>query len=92
MLGHKKLSLSEKTIVAQRIVKDTVTIFGSVTYVPITNDVINAARMAYSKYKLHLEGQQHKKADKLQKGVEAEKLGEENSQGKSFFVTTLGKL
>ena len=31
MLGKEKLSLAEKTIVAQRVVKDCVRIFGSVT-------------------------------------------------------------
>lgn len=80
MLGKEKLSLSEKTIVAQRIVKDTVKIFGSVTDVPITKDVINAARKAYTDYKLYLEEQQRATADELQKKIQAEKEAQEKRQ------------
>jgi len=47
MLGKEKLALAENTIVAQCVVKDCVRIFGSVTNVPITKDVITAARRAY---------------------------------------------
>ena len=36
--------------------------------------------MAYSEYKLYLEEQQRKKADELQKAVEAEKVEEEKRQ------------
>jgi len=55
MLGKEKLALAENTIVAQRAVKDCVRIFGSVTNVPITKDVITAARRAYTEYCVHLE-------------------------------------
>ena len=37
MLGKEKLLLAENTIVAQRVVKDCVRIFGSVTNVPYTH-------------------------------------------------------
>jgi hypothetical protein len=80
MLGKEKLSLAEKTIVAQRIVKGVVNIFGSVTNVLITKDIINAARMAYSEYALCLEEERRQKAKELQKTVEAEKEVEEKRQ------------
>ena len=48
-----------------------VNIVGSATNVPITKDVINAARITYSEYKLYLEEQQRIKAEELQKTVEA---------------------
>ena len=92
MLGKEKLSLAEKTIVAQRIVKDTVNIFGSVTNVPITKDVFNAAKMAYSEYKLYLEEQQRKKSDKLQKAVEAEKVIQEKRQLQKMKESILEQL
>ena len=58
----------------------TVWLFGPVTNVPITNDVINAARMAYSEYILYLKEERRAKADKLQKTIEADKVVEEKRQ------------
>lgn len=55
MLGKESLSLGEKTIVSLRLVKDAVRIFGCVTKVPITRDLIVAAKKAYSEYQLHLD-------------------------------------
>lgn len=80
MLGKEKLALGENTIVAQRIVKDTVKIFGSVTSVPITKDVITAARKAHSEYQLYLEEQRRQKASKVHKRLELEKEEEEKRQ------------
>ena len=65
MLGKEKLSLGENTIVAQRVVKDCVRIFESVSNVRITRDVITAARMAYSEYRVHMEEQQRQRATEL---------------------------
>ena len=92
MLGKEKLFLAEKFIVAQHIVKDTVNIFGSVTNVPITKDIINAAKMAYSEYKLYLEKQQRKKSDELQKAAEAEKVIREKRQLQKMKESTLEQL
>ena len=80
MLGKEKLSLAEKTIVAQCIGKDSVNIFGSGTYVPITKDFINAARMVCFEHTLYLEKERRAKADKLQKTVEADKVVEKTRQ------------
>jgi len=47
MLGKEKLELAEITIIAQRIVKDTVNILISVTSVFITKDRNSAARLTF---------------------------------------------
>jgi len=65
MLGKEKLSLGENTIVALRIVKNTMRLFGSETSVPITNDLLTAARKAHSE--LFLEEQRRQKAADLHK-------------------------
>ena len=52
LLGKDRLSLGEKSIAAERIVKDSIRVFGSVTAVPINKDIIEAARKAGSEYKL----------------------------------------
>jgi len=48
-------SLSERSIVSVRVVKEAVRMFGSCTKVPITKDLINAVRHAHSEYALFLE-------------------------------------
>ena len=50
LLRKDRLSLGEKTIVAERIVKDSIRVFGSVTAVPINKDIVEAARNAGSEY------------------------------------------
>jgi len=58
MLGKEKLSLGHNTIVALRIiVKDTIRLFWSETSVPITKDLLTAARKVHSEYQLYLEEQ-----------------------------------
>jgi len=80
MLGKEKLALAENTIVAQRVVKDCVRIFGSVTNVPITKDVIAAARRAYTEYCVHLEEQKRQQAAELQRQAELKKQQEDKRQ------------
>jgi hypothetical protein len=65
LLGKDSLSLSEKTIVAERTVKDSIRIFGSVNAVPINKDMIDGARKAHSEYQLYLEKQRKQEAVKL---------------------------
>ena len=50
-------SLSQRSIVALRVVKEAVRLFGSCTKVPITKDFIHAVRHAHSEYALFLENQ-----------------------------------
>ena len=73
MLGKEKLSLAEKTIVAQHVVKDCVRIFGSVTNVPITKETITAARRAFTEYCVYLDEQKCQRAAELQREFEFEK-------------------
>ena len=79
MLGKEKLALAENTIVAQRV-KDCVRIFGSVTNVAITKDVIAAARRAYAEYCVHLEEQKRQQAAELQRQAELKKQQEDKRQ------------
>ena len=73
LLRKDRLSLGEKTIVAERIVKDSIRVFGSVTAVPINKDIIEAARKAGSEYMLHLEEKRKKEAVDLQQKIDVEK-------------------
>jgi len=50
-------SLSERSIVTVRVVKEAVRVFGSCTEVPITKDIIHALRHAHSEYALFLENE-----------------------------------
>jgi len=70
MLGNEKLSLGDNTVVALRIVKNTIRLFGSETSVPIIKDLLTAAGKALSE--LYLEEQRRQKADELHKAVELE--------------------
>ena len=73
LLCKDRLSLGEETIVAERIVKDSIRVFGSVTAVPINKDIIEAARKAGSEYMLHLEEKRKKEAVDLQQKIDIEK-------------------
>jgi len=77
MLGKEKLSFEENTIVALRVVKHTIRLFGSETNV-ITKDRLTAARKARSE--LYLEEQRCQKAAELHKAVELENELEEKRQ------------
>jgi len=81
LLGKEKLALAENTIVAQHVVRDCVQIFGSITNVPITKDVITAARRpAYVEYCVHLDDQKRQQAAELQRRAEFEKQQEDIGQ------------
>jgi len=76
LLGKDSLSLSEKTIVAERTVKNAITIFGSVTAVPVNKDMIDGARKAHSEYQLYLEKQRQQEAVELQQKIDLEEQQE----------------
>jgi len=80
LLGKEKLALAENTIVAQHVVEDCVQIFGSITNVPITKDVITAVRRAYVEYCVHLDEQKRQQAAGLQRRAELEKQQEDKRQ------------
>jgi len=50
LLGEESQSLSEKTIVAARLIKDVMRVFGSVTNVPITKGLVISAPKSYGEY------------------------------------------
>jgi len=51
---------------------------------PITKDLLTAARKAHSEYQLYLEEQQRQKAAELHKAVDLEKKLEEKRQFKNL--------
>jgi len=75
LLGKEQLSLGENTTVALLLVKNTIILFGSETSVPITKDLLTAARKAHSE--LYLEEQRGQKAAELHKAVKLENELEE---------------
>jgi len=50
-------TLSERSTVIIRVVKEAVCVFGSCTKVPITKDLIHSVRYAHSEYALFLENE-----------------------------------
>jgi len=66
--------------------------FGSETSVPITKDLLTAARKAHSEYQLYLEEQRSQKAAELHKEVEHEKELEEKRHLKNKKVSLLQQL
>jgi len=82
----------ENTIVALRIVKDTIRLFGSETCVSITKDLLSAARKAHSEYLLYLDEQRCLKAAELHNAVELEKEPEEKRQLKNKKDSLLQQL
>lgn len=79
LLSKERLSLGERTICAERIVKEAVRIFGSVASIPITRTLIAASRMAHAEYALQ---QEKEKKDKKAKEEEQRKLELETQEQK----------
>jgi hypothetical protein len=61
LLSKKRLALGEQAICAERIVKEAVRLFGSVTNIPITKEMIASSRRAYAEYALQLEKENNEK-------------------------------
>ena len=78
MLGKERLSLEEQTIVAERVVKDAIKLFGTVTNVPITKELLISARKAHSKYVVYLK--QQRKLKELNKKARLEQEQEEEQR------------
>ena len=80
MLGKERLSLEEKTIVAERIVKDTIRVYGSVVRVPVTKDLLTACRKAHSEYVHYLEEERRLEQLEKQQKFELAKVAEEKKE------------
>ena len=48
-------SLSERSIVALRVVKEAICIFGACTHVPVTKELLQAVKRSHSKYAVFVE-------------------------------------
>jgi hypothetical protein len=92
LLGKESLSLGERTIVAQRIVKDTVRLYGSVANVPIQKDLLLVCRKAHSEYALHLEQQRQLEVQEKKKKREEEMATEEKKEIKKKTEDVLNKI
>ena len=57
LVTKERGSLSEQSVVALRLVKEAIRLFGSCTKVPITKDFIHAIKHVHSEYALFLENQ-----------------------------------
>ena len=66
--------LSERSIVALRVVKKAVRVFGSCTAVPVSKDAIHAVRHARSEYALFLENERKQALVEEAKRIEEEEL------------------
>ena len=55
LLTKERGSLSERSIVALRVVKEAIRIFGACTDVPITKELLQAVKLAHSEYAVFLE-------------------------------------
>lgn len=83
LLSKERLSLGEKTICAERIVKEAVRLFGSVAGIPITRNLIAASRMAHAEYSLQ---QEKEKNEKKAKEEEQRKHELENQELKALLI------
>ena len=61
LLTKERGSLAERSIVAIRVFKEAIRIFGSCTDVPITKELLQSVKQAHSEYALFLENE-HKQA------------------------------
>lgn len=64
LLSKERLALGEQTICAVRVVKEAVRLFGAVTNIPITKELIASSRRAYAEYALVLEKEKIEKKAK----------------------------
>lgn len=70
LLSKERLSLAENTIVAERIVKEAVRLFGNVTSIPITKKFITTIKNSYAEYAHEME---MKKEEERLKEVEQQR-------------------
>ena len=76
VLSKDRMSLDETTIQAVRLVKETIRLHGKPTAVPVTRRMINAVRLAHSKYLSYLESEQQKAAVEAARKKEATQTAE----------------
>ena len=82
MLQLHGTSLSAETIEALRFVKDTILSFGGILNIPITKNMLEKAKLAYSRYQAELEAkrQLQKEEDKIKKANEVEVLQKQHNE------------
>lgn len=57
LVTQEKGSLAERSIIALRVVKEAIQLFGSCTNVPMTRDLLQSVKRAYAEYALYLENE-----------------------------------
>lgn len=60
LLSKERLGIGEKTLVAERIVKEAVRIFGDVTATPITKELVAFVKKSHAEYEHELEMEKEK--------------------------------
>lgn len=92
MLGKERLLLHEKTIVAELMVKDATKVFGGVTNIPITKELLTAARKARSEYQLYLEQQRQSQALEQKQRIDQEQEIAKRTEAEKLKGDTMKKL
>lgn len=77
LLSKERLALGEQTICAERVVKEAVRLFGSVTNIPITKELIASSRRAYTEYALQMEKEKNEKRVKEEEQRKQELISKE---------------
>ena len=84
LVTKERGSLSERSIVALRVVKEAIHLFGSCTKVPIMKDLIHAVKHAHSEYAIFLENQRKQallEEEKKEEAEEANRVEQRTSKG-----------
>ncbi|XP_023681158.2 uncharacterized protein [Paramormyrops kingsleyae] len=71
-------NMKEDTVVAHRLICDYVRVSGGILNVPLSKELLNAAKSARSRYRLHLDEERKRKANELQ--CQKRKAAEEDIQ------------
>jgi hypothetical protein len=75
LLSKERASLSERTVIGLRVVKEAIRLFTSVSCIPVTKDMLYAVKTAHSEYAVYLENEKKKEllaAEEKKRKQEAE--------------------
>jgi hypothetical protein len=77
LLSKERLGLAEKTIIAERVVKEAVRVYGGVTAVPVTKKLIASVRQSHAEYILAMENEaKNHRAEKQKQLMKAQQIEE----------------
>ena len=77
LLSKERLGLAEKTIIAERVVKEAVRVYVGVTAVPVTKKLIASVRQSHAEYILAMENEaKNHRAEKQKQLMKAQQIEE----------------